>query len=235
MDINSLQHHVSNSNSNSISLNSQGIKSEEKEPGAITLLREQKSSSVNQEHVDKNSQPVEKTTESKQADAEYQQVIAQLKSRDREVRAHEAAHLAAAGQHARGGASYSYQTGPDGRQYAIGGEVSIDTSAIPNDPEATLAKAQQIQRAALAPAEPSAQDIAVAGQASQMAIQARKEIAEARLESTNSTNDSKETEVKNENPETPSSNRNDSSDKNPSMNALLNQQNQFQIRNLLAS
>ena len=102
--------------------------------------------------------------------------IARLKRRDREVRAHEQAHQAAAGQYA-GAPSFTYQRGPDGKNYAIGGEVSIDTSAIPGDPEATLRKAQQLQRAALAPAEPSSQDQSVAAEAASMAIKARIELA----------------------------------------------------------
>jgi len=108
---------------------------------------------------------------------EEQREIEKLKARDREVRAHEAAHLAAAGGHARSGASFSYQRGPDGVLYAVGGEVSIDTSPVPGDPQATLAKALQVQRAALAPADPSAQDRQVAAQAAAMAIQARRELA----------------------------------------------------------
>lgn len=107
-----------------------------------------------------------------------QQQIQELKTRDREVRAHEAAHKAAAGPHARGGASYTYQRGPDGVRYAIGGEVSISLSPIEGDPEATMRKAQQIRAAALAPAEPSAQDYAVAAQAAQMVLQAQAEAAE---------------------------------------------------------
>ena len=102
--------------------------------------------------------------------------IARLKRRDREVRAHEQAHQAAAGQYA-GAPRYTYQRGPDGRNYAVGGEVSVDTSPIPGDPEATLRKAQQLQRAALAPAEPSAQDQSVAAEAASMAIKARIELA----------------------------------------------------------
>lgn len=108
---------------------------------------------------------------------EEQREVEQLKQRDREVRAHEAAHMAAAGGHARGGANFTYQRGPDGRNYAVGGEVSIDTSAVPGDPEATLIKAQQVQQAALAPAEPSSQDRQVAAEAAAMAAQARLEIA----------------------------------------------------------
>ena len=108
-------------------------------------------------------------------DAETREVE-QLKQRDREVRAHEAAHLAAAGQYARGGASFTYQTGPDSHRYAVGGEVQIDTSAVPGDPQATIQKAMQIRAAAMAPAEPSGQDRAVAAQAAQMAAQARMEL-----------------------------------------------------------
>lgn len=66
--------------------------------------------------------------------------LRELQQRDAEVRAHEQAHLAAGGPHVTGGASYTYQKGPDGRQYAIGGQVSIDTSAVPGDPEATEKK-----------------------------------------------------------------------------------------------
>lgn len=71
------------------------------------------------------------------------------------MRAHEHAHLAAAGSYARGGIQYEYERGPDSRSYAIGGEVDIDTSSVPNDPEATIQKAQAVRRAALAPADPS--------------------------------------------------------------------------------
>lgn len=118
-----------------------------------------------------------------QQDVQVQQVINQLKARDSEVKAHEMAHLAAAGGFATSGASFVYQTGPDGKSYAIGGEVGIDTSAVPGDPQATLQKAMVIQRAALAPAEPSLQDMKVAGLAMQMAAQARIEIAQQNRES----------------------------------------------------
>ncbi len=104
---------------------------------------------------------------------EERQVLQQLQARDREVRAHELAHVAAGAGLVRSGAAFSYQRGPDGRFYAVGGEVGIDTSAVPGDPVATQRKAEQIQRAALAPAQPSGQDRAVAAQAARMAMEAR--------------------------------------------------------------
>ncbi|MEK6747764.1 MAG: putative metalloprotease CJM1_0395 family protein [Pseudomonadota bacterium] len=106
--------------------------------------------------------------------------IEKLAATDREVHAHEMAHLAAAGPYARGGPSFTYQTGPDGKRYAVGGEVNIDTSADPHDPHATLTKARAIQAAATAPANPSGQDRAVAAAAAQMAAQAQQEIAAKR-------------------------------------------------------
>lgn len=102
-------------------------------------------------------------------------LISDLKVRDAEVNAHEKAHAAVGGQHA-GSPSYSYKTGPDGVKYAVSGEVSIDTSEVPGDPQATLQKAQQIKAAALAPAEPSGQDRKVAAKADQMAAQARSDL-----------------------------------------------------------
>ncbi len=103
-------------------------------------------------------------------------MINELRIRDREVRAHEQAHKSVAGNLARGGVSYSYQTGPDGKKYAIGGEVSIDTSSVPQDPEATARKAEKIIRASYAAAEPSSQDRRVAAQAAQMLVQARQDL-----------------------------------------------------------
>ncbi len=101
--------------------------------------------------------------------------IRELEQRDREVRSHEQAHISAGGSAVSGGARYEYTVGPDGKQYAVGGEVSIDTSPVPGNPEATIEKAQTVRRAALAPATPSSQDQKVAAQAAQMEAEARME------------------------------------------------------------
>lgn len=116
------------------------------------------------------------------------QVIQQLAARDREVRAHEQAHSAVGGDIA-GSPSYTYKRGPDGVLYAVGGEVSISVSEVPNNPQATLRKAEKVQRAALAPADPSPQDRRVAALAARMAAQARAELAAQSSEAL-STNDS---------------------------------------------
>lgn len=103
-------------------------------------------------------------------------MVEDLKARDTEVRQHEQAHLAAAGGLAISGATYTYQRGPNGVNYAIGGEVQIDTSPGAT-PEETITRAASIQAAANAPADPSGADRAVAAQAQQMAAQARAELA----------------------------------------------------------
>jgi len=113
---------------------------------------------------------------------EERKKVEELKKRDTEVRIHEQAHQSAAGSLSIGGASFDYQTGPDGKRYAVGGEVSIDTSKVAGDPQATIAKARQINRAALAPADPSGQDRQVAAQAVKMEAEANKELSSQRQE-----------------------------------------------------
>jgi len=114
----------------------------------------------------------------KKLNEEEQAMVVKLKSREAEVRAHEQAHLSASGGFARGGAAFSYQKGPDGQRYAVGGHVSIDASPVKGDPSATLAKAAVVRAAALAPADPSGQDQSVAASATRMATNARAQLAE---------------------------------------------------------
>lgn len=112
---------------------------------------------------------------------QVQQQIQALAARDREVRTHELAHAAVGGAYA-GTPSYQYTQGPDGKRYVTDGEVQIDVSPIDGDPEATIAKLEQVSAAALAPAEPSNQDRRVAAQASQIIAQARDELSTQRTE-----------------------------------------------------
>lgn len=118
--------------------------------------------------------PVRESGEAGQLTSDEQAQIRELQQRDREVRAHEAAHRAAAGGMASGG-SYTYKQGPDGRSYAVAGEVSIRMPST-NDPKVRLRQAETIRRAALAPADPSPQDRQVAAQASATAAQARGDV-----------------------------------------------------------
>lgn len=94
--------------------------------------------------------------------------VAQLRSTDRHVRAHEQAHLAAAGPYAKGGPSYTFAIGPDGNLYAVGGEVSLDVAPDPSDPQKTIDKERAVEAAANAPMDPSNQDRRVAAQAAAM-------------------------------------------------------------------
>ncbi|QBL08125.1 hypothetical protein E0Z06_00670 [Rheinheimera sp. D18] len=120
-------------------------------------------------------QAAQRDTQQQQAEQQEQQKIQQLKSRDQEVKIHEQAHAALGGSHA-GSPSYSYELGPDGKRYAVDGEVQIDISPIPGDPQATIQKMQQVRAAALAPGEPSSADRRIAVQAAQQQTQAQAEL-----------------------------------------------------------
>jgi hypothetical protein len=139
------------------------------------IERDRVSSSVSVQERQGSQQ--DKSTAQQEQEVKEQRAISELATRDREVRAHEQAHAAVGGQYA-GSPTYSFERGPNGVNYAVGGEVSIDTSPVPNDPEATLRKAQTIRAAASAPAEPSPQDRRVAAQAASLENEARAQIAE---------------------------------------------------------
>jgi len=107
---------------------------------------------------------------------EQERAIQQLAARDAEVRAHEAAHAGVAGS-LGGRPSLEYVVGPDGKRYAVAGEVSVDTSPG-RTPEETISRARIIRAAATAPASPSAQDMAVAAAATRMESEAQAAIRE---------------------------------------------------------
>lgn len=112
-------------------------------------------------------------------EAEEKQVQ-ELAKRDREVRAHEQAHARVGGPYA-GAPSYTFQQGPDGKRYAIGGEVQIDTGKE-KTPQETIRKMQIVIRAALAPAEPSSQDLKVAQLARSQLSEAQAEARQAKAD-----------------------------------------------------
>jgi hypothetical protein len=123
----------------------------------------------------------EPAPESQAETARQAQAVQELEQRDREVRAHERAHAAAAGRLAAN-PTFTYQVGPDGRLYAVSGEIKIDTTPVAGDPAATLRKAQQIEQAAFAPGDPSPEDRRAAVMASVMASRARHELARQKEE-----------------------------------------------------
>ena len=126
--------------------------------------------------ADQPTQPVDPTDPVRDPTSSEYRAVQELKQRDREVRQHEQAHIAAGGSHVRGGAQYQYERGPDGRFYAVGGEVQIDTAPVPGDPAATIRKLEAVQRAASAPADPSGQDRSVAAAAARGIAEARAEL-----------------------------------------------------------
>ncbi|WP_181905229.1 putative metalloprotease CJM1_0395 family protein [Aestuariispira insulae] len=107
--------------------------------------------------------------------------IRQLSLQDSQVRLNEEAHVRVGGQYA-GSPSYEFETGPDNRQYAISGEVSFNDTPIAGNPEATIRKLSIVKNAALAPAEPSTQDRAIASKASNGITQAQAQLRAQQLQ-----------------------------------------------------
>ena len=123
---------------------------------------------------DKKSQEKEKGSSPDELSEDEERLVKELQARDSEVKAHESAHQAAGGG-MTGAASFTYQQGPDGRMYAIGGEVSISMSSG-SSPEETIQNARQIAAAAMAAGSPSPQDFAVASSARVMEMKAQQQL-----------------------------------------------------------
>lgn len=133
-----------------------------------------------------NKQIEQKQQQIEQAEA---QQISELSKRDIEVKTHEQAHAAVGGSFAQS-PSYEYEKGPDGRRYAVDGEVSIDVAPISGDPQATISKMQKVYAAAMAPVQPSMADIRVAAQAVQYMNEAKQALVVERQQSVMSVQDS---------------------------------------------
>jgi hypothetical protein len=129
-----------------------------------------------QQADDKTTASHNESTENKQQAIKDHAIIRNLAAIDRRVKAHEQAHSSVGGVYA-GSPSFTYKTGPNGVRYAVAGEVPIDLSGVPGNPQATLRKSEQVARAALAPADPSSVDRRIASSAQALATKARFEIS----------------------------------------------------------
>lgn len=141
-----------------------------------TVAGDSKSSKTGEESASAE-QSATRFTASKELTVQQQRQVAQLQQIDRDVRAHEQAHIAAGHGVVTSGPNYTYTYGPDGKQYAVAGEVGIDT-APERKPEANIDKGIRIQAAALAPRDPSPQDYRVAAVGSQLETTGRSDLAE---------------------------------------------------------
>lgn len=159
-----------NQNINSNSQNQNAIGNENEANQTAITSTENSQNSGNSTNKDDNKQNPQNLSE------QEKRQVQELQATDANVRSHEAAHKAAGGSLA-GGASYTYERGPDNKMYAVAGEVSIAIGGG-NTPEEKLSRAQQVRRAALAPSDPSPQDLKVAAQAISMEMDARAELAQ---------------------------------------------------------
>lgn len=114
---------------------------------------------------------VKQFEEQKEEKPEAKALLRELQQTEQNVRAHEQAHMAAGGAVA-GSATFTYTEGPDGKRYITGGEVPISTPPA-SSTEQTIAILEQVKRAALAPADPSPQDLRVAASVTAQIQQAK--------------------------------------------------------------
>lgn len=96
-----------------------------------------------------------------QDQADFERVLAKFKNKDAQIRSHEQAHASIG--HTTTPISYTYQQGPDGKMYAVGGSVRMDTS-MPDDPKAAAFKLDMLQKAATGPTDLSGADNTIASQ-----------------------------------------------------------------------
>lgn len=125
------------------------------------------------------TQKLQKSSSPDQLSEGEKKQLQELQARDAEVKAHEAAHQSAGAS--AGAASFSYQQGPDGKMYAIGGEVPISFKEG-STPQETIQNARAVQAAAMAPADPSPQDYAVAASARVMEMKAQQKLTQQHQE-----------------------------------------------------
>lgn len=122
----------------------------------------------------KDSVNEEKGANGKPLSDKEKQEIQELKSRDLEVKEHERAHQRV-GSPYTSSPSYEYETGPDGKKYAVAGSVNISTDDE-DTPEKTAEKMRIVIKAAKAPAQPSSKDLSVAADASRRLNEANSQI-----------------------------------------------------------
>lgn len=92
---------------------------------------------------------------------DFERVLAKFRKADADIKSHEQVHASIGPTTSP--ISYNYQQGPDGKMYAVGGHVKLDTS-IPDDPKAAAFKLDQIKRAASGPMDSSGADNTISQQ-----------------------------------------------------------------------
>jgi len=182
-------------NANKINTNSESGTQDQGNQDQDNPKNNQENSQGTQENPQSSSEPTpenssaensqltsqEDSKQEKLETAQQQKEIQQLEKRDQEVRTHELAHARVGGD-VTGSPVYEFEMGPNGKKYAVAGEVSVDLSTVAGDPQATITKMEKVHAAALAPVEPSAQDMKVASQATKLIAQAKSELSELVVE-----------------------------------------------------
>jgi len=172
-------------------LNDKEVLISEEDPLSATLAKTKKAQKE-KEQEEQKAQEAQKKSKPDELSEDEKRLVKDLAARDAEVKTHEAAHQAAGGG-MTGAASYTYQQGPDGKMYAIGGEVSVSVPSA-SSPEEAIKNARQVMTAAMAAGDPSPQDFAVVSSARVMEMKAQQQLAKEELEKANGQESYKQTQ-----------------------------------------
>lgn len=150
----------------------------------LNMISEKKNASgESTKSADSDDKKTEEEKKKEEASQKYKKI-------EEEVKAHERAHKMAGGSLVRGATSFTYVVADDGKRYISAGEVKIDMSIDPNKPEESIRQLQQVQRAALAPSDPSGQDRAVAAEANSKEAQLRAQMIKDKSATSNTKSNS---------------------------------------------
>ena len=120
---------------------------------------------IEKESLDKQKQDYIEVGTNNYDKNDYEKVLDKFKNTDSNIRGHEQAHAASGTTTTP--IQYNYQQGPDGKMYAVGGHVRLDTS-IPDDPKAASVKLDEIKRSATVSSDMSGADANISIQANLM-------------------------------------------------------------------
>jgi hypothetical protein len=111
---------------------------------------------------------------------QQQAQVDELRRADQQVRSAALLQTSVGGSVVTTGPQYSYTTGPDGRRYAVSGSVGFDTAKVLK-PQGNIDKGELLQRAALAPPNPSPYDHQVAAVGAGLEADGRSDLLSQKL------------------------------------------------------
>lgn len=119
--------------------------------------------------------PTSETSVNRNTELGAKRKLDQLKRTETQLEQHISTHKAVAPQFVTPPA-FVYSLPVDGQQFKVSGDASFDLSPIQSSPIKTLAKANLLHKAVMAPSAPTSSDLSAAQKTLLMAVEAKFEI-----------------------------------------------------------